>query len=87
MSLGSLITVIASGATNLTIVLLDNGIYEVTGGQQTAAALASRHAAVDIAALARAAGFSSVMRFDRLDDWHRRAGSISCRIQGGERCS
>ena len=38
MSLGSLVTVVGSGVTNLTVVLLDNGIYEVTGGQETPAA-------------------------------------------------
>ena len=37
MSLGSLVTVVGAGATNLSIVLLDNGIYEVTGGQKTPA--------------------------------------------------
>src|SRR4029450_13535584 len=37
MSLGSLVTVVRAGATNFSIVLLDNGIYEVTGGQKTPA--------------------------------------------------
>src|SRR5262245_33603291 len=36
MSLGCLVTVAASGATNITVVVLDNGLYEVTGGQRTA---------------------------------------------------
>jgi sulfopyruvate decarboxylase subunit beta len=35
MNLGCLVTVVGSGATNLTVILLDNGIYEVTGGQRT----------------------------------------------------
>ena len=38
MNLGSLVTIVASRAKNMTLIMLDNGIYEVTGGQQTAAA-------------------------------------------------
>ncbi len=64
MSLGSLVTVAGSGAENLTVVLIDNGVYEVTGGQKTAAALAK----TDFAALARACGFPNVARFADLDD-------------------
>jgi sulfopyruvate decarboxylase subunit beta len=69
MSLGALITVTAAGATNLTIVVLDNGIYEVTGGQKTPAAAA----AVDLAQVARGAGFPTVARFHELSLWQRRA--------------
>ena len=38
MSLGSLVTVVGTGITNMTIVVLENRIYEVTGGQATPAA-------------------------------------------------
>ena len=79
MSLGCLVTVIASGATNLTIVLLDNGLYEVTGGQQTA----GHQARVDYAALARAIGFKTVDSFSRIDDW--RAGLESGKSIAGPR--
>lgn len=65
MSLGSLVTVVGSGAKNLTIVLLDNGLYEVTGGQETPAA----QVAVDYVGLARAAGFPSTAEFRDLADW------------------
>lgn len=65
MSLGSLVTVVGSGATNLTIVLLDNGLYEVTGGQATPAAGTS----VDYSGLARAAGFVTAAEFFDLDQW------------------
>ncbi len=64
MSLGSLVTVVSAGATNLSIVLLDNGIYEVTGGQQTPAT-----SAVDFCGLARAAGFPSVFDFNEFERW------------------
>ncbi len=72
MSLGSLVTVVGSGATNLTVVLLDNGLYEVTGGQETPAA----RAAVDYAGLSRAAGFPSTAEFRDLVDWQNRAAGV-----------
>ena len=72
MSLGSLVTVVASGATNLTVVLLDNGLYEVTGGQETPAACV----AVDHAGLARAAGFPSAAEFRDLADWQAWAADV-----------
>ena len=72
MSLGSLVTVVGSGATNLTVVLLDNGIYEVTGGQETPA----KRSAVDYAGLARAAGFPSTAEFRDLADWQARASDF-----------
>jgi sulfopyruvate decarboxylase subunit beta len=69
MNLGSLVTVVGSGATNLTVVVLENRLYEVTGGQKTPAA----GGAGDFAGLARAAGFPSAMLFDDLADWQSRA--------------
>lgn len=72
MSLGSVVTVVGSGVTNLTVVLLDNGLYEVTGGQETPAA----RSAVDYAGLARAAGFPSTAEFCDLTDWQARAADV-----------
>ena len=69
MNLGSLVTVVGSGATNLTVVVLDNRLYEVTGGQKTPAAAAN----VDLAGLARAAGFPSAESYDDLAEWQSRA--------------
>ena len=69
MSLGALVTVVGSGATNLSIIVLDNGMYEVTGGQKTAAT----GMAVDLPALARAAGFPSVASFSDLTKWRSAA--------------
>jgi thiamine pyrophosphate-dependent acetolactate synthase large subunit-like protein len=65
MTLGALVTVIDSGATNLTIVLIDNAAYEIIGGPKTPAS-GSR---VDFAAIAQACGFSNVVHFWDLDDW------------------
>lgn len=72
MSLGTLVTMVDSGVTNLTVVLLDNGVYEVTGGQKTAAA----RTGVDFAALARACGVANVAQFSNLDDFRRRVGDV-----------
>lgn len=71
MNLGSLITVVAVNATNLTVVVLDNGIYEVTGGQKTAAS----QAGVDYGALAQSVGFRSAFRFDNAATWREQAKS------------
>ncbi len=72
MSLGCLVTVIDSRASNLTIVLLDNGVYEITGGQKTAAANNN----VDFADLARAVGFRSVACFRDGLEWRDRASEV-----------
>lgn len=72
MSLGALVTIVDSRARNLTVVLIDNGVYEVTGGQKTAAA----GAAVDFGSLARASGFSSVARFSDLEDLRNRVQTV-----------
>jgi len=72
MNLGCLITVVASGATNISVVVLDNGRYEITGGQRTASGVAE----VDFAGVARAAGFPNVAQFYDLQDWQRRAAHV-----------
>jgi thiamine pyrophosphate-dependent acetolactate synthase large subunit-like protein len=68
MNLGSLVTIAASAAANLSIAVLDNGVYEVTGGQQTAATSIG----VDYAGLAQAAGFANVGQFIDVADLRRR---------------
>jgi thiamine pyrophosphate-dependent acetolactate synthase large subunit-like protein len=78
MSLGSLVTVISARAANLTMVLLDNGIYEVTGRQRTPATTA-----VDYCGLARAAGFPTALDFEQLDRWQ--AGAANALRQPGPR--
>ena len=75
MNLGALVTIVASGAKNLTLIVLENGLYEVTGGQPTAGVAAH----VDFAAMARAAGFATVAAFDSADDWRQQAREILSR--------
>ncbi|HEX9166657.1 MAG TPA: thiamine pyrophosphate-dependent enzyme [Gemmatimonadales bacterium] len=71
MNLGSLVTITAERPENLVLVLCDNGAYEVTGAQPTPGTPAGRAGgdAVDWVAMARAAGFTAVLRFDDLSSW------------------
>lgn len=66
MNLGSLVSIIASGAKNMLVILFDNGTYEVTGSQPVPGG-----GATDFATIARGAGFRSVFDFDALDGWRR----------------
>ena len=64
MNLGCLVTITAQAPKNFTLIIIDNGVYEVTGGQATNAN-ASRRAdglPIDFQAMARAAGFEEVYR-------------------------
>lgn len=63
MNLGNLVT-IAAQRPNLFLLVLDNGIYEVTGGQATAG-----NNNVDFAGASRAAGIPRVYSFDTLEQW------------------
>ncbi len=65
MSLGSLVTVAASEVPNLTAIIIDNGVYEITGGQKLVTSLRP----IDSIGMARAAGFTTVAEFDELSNW------------------
>ncbi len=67
MNLGCLVT-LASNPADVYLLIMDNGLYEVTGGQPTAGA-----GAVDFAALAQGSGIRRVYAFKTLDEW--RAGA------------
>jgi thiamine pyrophosphate-dependent acetolactate synthase large subunit-like protein len=66
MNLGCLVT-LAHNPADVYLIVMDNGLYEVTGGQQHAGA-----GHTDFAGLARAAGIKRVYAFDSLESW--RAG-------------
>ncbi len=70
MNLGSLVT-LANHRADVYLLILDNALYEVTGGQPTAGA-----GHVDFAALARAAGIARVYAFDDLENWRVRAAEV-----------
>jgi thiamine pyrophosphate-dependent acetolactate synthase large subunit-like protein len=59
MSLGTLVTIVDSGARNLVLFIVENGTYEITGNQRIPGA-----GRVDFAAMARAAGFTRAERFE-----------------------
>src|SRR5258707_2171397 len=63
MNLGCLVT-LAQNPANVYLLIMDNGLYEVTGGQPPAGA-----GRTDFAGLARAAGIQRVYHFDTLDGW------------------
>src|SRR5205823_7397577 len=67
MSLGSLVTLAAHPA-DVYLIVMDNALYEVTGGQATAGT-----GRADFAALARAAGIRRVHAFKTLQDWEQGA--------------
>jgi sulfopyruvate decarboxylase subunit beta len=67
MNLGCLVT-LAQHPANVYLLIVDNGLYEVTGGQPTPGS-----GRTDFAALARAAGIGRVFAFDNSDAW--RAGA------------
>ncbi|HKV52314.1 MAG TPA: thiamine pyrophosphate-dependent enzyme [Gemmatimonadaceae bacterium] len=64
MNLGSLVSIANARATNLIVIVFENGTYEVTGSQPVPGA-----GVVDYAALARAVGFESVHTYATLDSW------------------
>jgi thiamine pyrophosphate-dependent acetolactate synthase large subunit-like protein len=70
MNLGCLVTA-AQHRVPLSIVLIDNGLYEVTGGQPVAGA-----GRTDFAAIARGAGIERVFAFDSQAEW--KAGAAEC---------
>lgn len=79
MNLGCLVSVAAAAPRNLSIVVVDNGIYEVTGGQRTAGAVAG----VDFDRVARGCGLASVAAFSQTEKW--RNGAADSFAQPGPR--
>ncbi len=66
MNLGSLVSIVGSGATNIVVIVFNNASYEVTGSQPVPGA-----GATDFATIARGAGFTRVYDFDAIEDWQR----------------
>jgi len=66
MTLGTLATVIGSGATNYVLIVVENGSYEITGHQPIPG-----RGSLDFAVMARGAGFPRVFRFDEPEAWAR----------------
>lgn len=62
MTLGTLATAAGAGASNLVLIVVDNGAYEITGNQPVPGS-----GLLDFAGMARAAGFVRAERFDEPD--------------------
>ena len=71
MTLGTLATVVGSGASNYVLFVIDNGVFEITGHQSVAAS-----GQVDYAAMAQAAGFQRVLTFDDARSYAESIGDI-----------
>jgi len=77
MNLGSLASIVAANVPNLVVIVFDNGVYEVTGQQPTAAAGLGRPDGrnADFCGIARACGFDSVHAFNDATSWANGARS------------
>ena len=70
MNLGCLVTIAANPA-DIYVIVMANGIYEVTGGQATAGGRR-----VDFAAIARGSGIEKAFSFDTIENWDSNAQAI-----------
>jgi len=79
MNLGALATISAEAPKNLVLIVLDNGVYEVTGAQPTPGSALGRpdRRGVDFAEVARACGWASVHRYREIDDWRDAARDVT----------
>jgi thiamine pyrophosphate-dependent acetolactate synthase large subunit-like protein len=73
MNLGCLVT-LANNPADLFLLLIDNGVYEVTGGQPTPGA-----GRTDFAGLARAAGIRRVYSCETVQEWR---GAVAEALSG-----
>jgi len=71
MNLGSLVSIAAAGASNVVVLVFENGTYEVTGSQLVPGA-----GVVDFAAIARGSGFESVFEYADLAAWCEDVGRV-----------
>jgi thiamine pyrophosphate-dependent acetolactate synthase large subunit-like protein len=71
MNLGSLVSITAARATNLVVLVFDNGVYEVTGAQPIPSP-----GVIDFVSIARGSGFASVFEHSNLDAWRAEVEQI-----------
>lgn len=71
MNLGCLVTIAEQAPSNYTLIVFNNGVYEVTGGQPVAGL-----GGVNFAAIARAAGISQVSHCADIASWKAAAPRI-----------
>lgn len=61
MNMGSLVTIFANNPSNLTWIVIDNGVYGSTGNQDTYAKL------IDLCEIAKSVGFENSHNFNEID--------------------
>ena len=71
MNLGSIVTIAGKAPKNLYHIVLDNGIYAMTGGQPV-----PNSGAIDFQGLATSAGYARTHEFDNLEDWTTEIGRV-----------
>jgi thiamine pyrophosphate-dependent acetolactate synthase large subunit-like protein len=76
MQLGCLTTIASRAQSNLTLIVMDNGMYQVTGGQSTPAAARS-----DVVAIARACGLADSAWAADEEDFERLAAAALSRAK------
>ena len=71
MNLGSLVTIAGAAPANLYHIILDNGMYAMTGGQPL-----PNQGNVSFTEMAEAAGYVATYEFDDLEEWTVRIGEV-----------
>ena len=69
MNLGTLVTIAGTAPANLYHIVLDNGMYAMTGGQPL-----PNQGNFSFTDMAEAAGYAAMYEFDDLEDWTLRIG-------------
>jgi phosphonopyruvate decarboxylase len=64
MNLGSLVSIASAGASNMLVIVFDNGSYEVTGSQPIPGA-----GTVNYSMFAQGAGFAACAEFREIESW------------------
>lgn len=76
LNLGSFVTVSGLPAPNFLLIVCNNGAYEVTGNQATAASCRPVDRPVDFGAIASGCGIPSVFEFRSAVDWERQLPEV-----------
>ena len=71
MNLGTLVTIADSAPQKLYHIILDNGMYAMTGGQPV-----PNEGTTSFTEMAKAAGYAKVFEFDNLEDWTTSIGDV-----------
>lgn len=71
MNLGSLVTIAGAAPANLYHIILDNGMYAMTGGQPL-----PNQGNFSLTDMAKAAGYARTFEFDDLEEWTVRIGDV-----------